>query len=71
MGNQVLIISFVVVVIGGIGSVAGARVGALLVGFVDTFGKVFFPSVSGISVYLLMAAVLLWRPKGILGQREV
>ena len=71
MGNQLLIISFVVVVLGGIGSVAGAAIGALLIGIVDTFGKVFFPSVSSISVYLLMAAVLLWRPNGILGQREV
>jgi branched-chain amino acid transport system permease protein len=36
------------------------------VGFVDTFGKVLFPSLAGISVYLLMAAILLWRPEGLL-----
>ena len=42
MGSQVLIICFVVVVIGGIGSISGALVASLLVGFVDTFGKVFF-----------------------------
>jgi len=66
MGAQVLIICFVVVVIGGIGSIKGALLAALLVGFVDTFGKVLFPSLAGISVYLLMAAILLWRPEGLL-----
>jgi len=71
MGDGMLILSFVVVVLGGIGSVAGAAIGALLIGFTDTFGKVFFPSVSGMLIYLLMAIVLLWRPNGILGRREV
>jgi branched-chain amino acid transport system permease protein len=70
MGDGMLILSFVVVVLGGIGSVAGAAVGALLIGLTDTFGKVFFPSVSSILIYLLMAMVLLWRPNGILGRRE-
>jgi len=65
MGNQVLIICFVVVVIGGLGSVRGAFAAALLVGAVDTFGKVFFPQAAGVLVYVLMAAVLLWRPEGL------
>ena len=65
MGNQVLIICFVVVVIGGIGSVRGALVAALLVGAVDTFGKVLFPQAAGVLVYVLMALVLLWRPEGL------
>jgi len=65
MGNQVLIISFVVVVIGGIGSVRGALVASLLVGVVDTFGKVLIPQTAGILVYVLMAAILLWRPEGL------
>ncbi|HEV2604655.1 MAG TPA: branched-chain amino acid ABC transporter permease [Microvirga sp.] len=71
MGDHMLILSFVVVVLGGIGSVAGAAVGALMIGLTDTFGKVFFPTFSSFSIYLLMALVLLWRPNGILGQREV
>ncbi len=71
MGDGMLILSFVVVVLGGIGSVAGAAVGALLIGLTDTFGKVSFPSVSSILIYVLMAAVLLWRPNGIHGRREV
>jgi branched-chain amino acid transport system permease protein len=65
MGNQVLIICFVVVVIGGIGSIRGALVAALLVGVVDTFGKVLIPEAAGLLVYLLMAAVLLWKPEGL------
>ena len=65
MGNQVLIVCFVVVVIGGIGSVTGALVAALLIGFVDTFGKVFLSDYAGMLVYLLMAIVLIWRPEGL------
>ncbi|OFZ95134.1 MAG: ABC transporter permease [Betaproteobacteria bacterium RIFCSPLOWO2_02_67_12] len=68
MGNQVLIVSFVVVVIGGIGSVKGALVAALAIGFADTFGKVLLPQIAGMVVYLLMAAILLWRPQGIFGK---
>jgi branched-chain amino acid transport system permease protein len=68
MGNQVLIISFVVVVIGGIGSVKGALVAALAIGLADTFGSVLLPQLSGMVVYLLMAAVLLWRPQGLFGR---
>lgn len=78
MGNQVLIVCFVVIVIGGMGSVKGAMVASLLIGLVDTFGKVLhleaggvklLPELSSMTVYLLMAIVLLWRPEGIFGQR--
>ena len=65
MGNEVLIICFVVVVIGGIGSIRGAMLAALLIGLVDTFGKVFFPQAAGVLVYVLMALVLLWKPDGL------
>ncbi|HEX9720743.1 MAG TPA: branched-chain amino acid ABC transporter permease [Ramlibacter sp.] len=68
MGSQVLIISFVVVVIGGIGSVRGALISAMLVGLVDTFGKVLLPAVAGMLIYMLMAAVLLWKPEGLFKQ---
>jgi len=68
MGSQVLIMCFVVVVIGGIGSVRGALIAAMLVGLVDTFGKVLLPQVSGMLVYVLMALVLLWKPEGLLKQ---
>jgi branched-chain amino acid transport system permease protein len=65
MGNQVLIVCFVVVVIGGIGSIRGALLAALLIGAVDTFGKVVFPQAAGVLVYLLMALILLWKPAGL------
>jgi branched-chain amino acid transport system permease protein len=68
MGNQILIISFVVVVIGGIGSIKGAFLGSLLIGLADTFGQVFAPQIAGMTVYMLMAAVLLWRPAGLFGR---
>jgi branched-chain amino acid transport system permease protein len=78
MGNQVLIVCFVVVVIGGIGSVKGAMAAALLIGLVDTFGKVLevqigsfhvLPELAGMSIYVLMAIVLLWRPEGLFARR--
>jgi branched-chain amino acid transport system permease protein len=65
MGNTVLIVCFVVVVIGGIGSIRGALLAALLIGFVDTFGKVLLPQAAGVGVYVLMALILLWRPDGL------
>ncbi len=65
MGNSVLIICFVVVVIGGIGSIKGALMAALLIGLVDTFGKVLLPQAAGVLVYVLMALILLWRPHGL------
>ena len=68
MGAQVLIVCFVVVVIGGIGSVRGAFLAAILVGIVDTFGKVLFPQAAGVAIYLLMAAILLWKPEGLFRQ---
>ena len=83
MGESILILTFVVIVIGGIGSIRGALAGALLVGLVDTLGRAFLPlllrlffspayadgvaaSLASMSVYLLMAAVLVWRPRGLL-----
>jgi branched-chain amino acid transport system permease protein len=68
MGDQILIISFVVVVIGGIGSIKGAFVGAMLVGVADTFGRVLLPTGAGVVVYAVMALVLLWRPQGLFGR---
>jgi len=65
MGGSVLIICFVVVVIGGIGSIRGALLAALLIGFVDTFGKVLLPQAAGVLVYVLMAVILLWKPDGL------
>jgi branched-chain amino acid transport system permease protein len=65
MGQSVLIVCFVVVVIGGIGSIRGALLAAVLIGFVDTFGKVLLPQAAGVLPYLLMAGILLWKPDGL------
>jgi branched-chain amino acid transport system permease protein len=65
MGGTVLIVCFVVVVIGGIGSIRGALLAALLIGLVDTFGKVLLPQAAGVLVYVLMAVILLWKPDGL------
>jgi len=67
MGENILIISFVVVVIGGIGSIKGAFIGSMMIGLADTFGRVMVPELSSMVVYALMAAVLLWRPSGLYG----
>jgi branched-chain amino acid transport system permease protein len=68
MGEQILIVSFVVVVIGGIGSIKGAFVGAMLIGLTDTFGQVLLPDFASVVVYAVMALVLLWRPQGLFGR---
>jgi branched-chain amino acid transport system permease protein len=65
MGDSVLILCFVVVVIGGVGSIKGAFLGAMLIGLADTFGKVFVPDFASFTVYGVMAAVLLWKPRGL------
>lgn len=65
MGDAYLIVCFVVVVVGGVGSIAGAFWGALLVGMVDTLAKAYVPAGAGLAIYLLMAAVLLVRPAGL------
>ncbi len=84
MGEPVLILAFVVIVIGGIGSIRGALAGALLVGLTDTLGKVFLPvafaavmdpadanavgsALASMLIYVLMAAVLVLRPRGLYG----
>ncbi len=86
MGESILILAFVVIVIGGIGSIRGALVGSLLVGMVDTIGRAFLPmlfreflppqvasnlgpAVASILIYVLMAAVLFWKPQGLFPAR--
>ena len=68
MGEQILIVSFVVVVIGGIGSIRGAFIGALAIGLADVYGQVFLPELASVAIYGVMAGVLLWRPSGLFGR---
>ena len=82
MGEQVLIMTFVAIVIGGLGSIRGAFVGALAIGVVDTLGRAYIPSLlrtvaapdladslggglAAVAIYVLMAAVLIWKPRGL------
>jgi len=67
MDAEILIPAFIVIVIGGMGSLRGAFVGSLLIGIADTFGKAYFQSISLFLIYLAMAAVLLIRPQGLFG----
>lgn len=69
MDSQVLIDSFMVVVIGGLGSLSGAIGAALLLGQVQTLGAVYLPALSAALPFLLMIAVLIWKPEGIAGNR--
>ncbi len=86
MGESILILAFVVIVIGGIGSIRGALVGSLLVGVVDTLGRALLPwllrsvlpgeaaahlgpALAAILIYLLMAAILFWKPAGLFPAR--
>src|SRR5215470_11482423 len=86
MGENILILAFVVIVIGGIGSIRGALVGAVLVGLVDTAGRAFLPiafgmffqprvasaagpAIASVLAYLLMVAVLYFRPQGLFPAR--
>ena len=68
MGEDILILVLVCIVIGGIGSIRGAFLAAMLVGFAETFGQVLFPSAAGVLVYLLMAFILLCKPEGLFKQ---
>jgi len=82
MGENILILAFVVIIIGGIGSIRGAFVASLIVGLIDTLGRAFLPdmlhlalstnaaatlgpALSSMSIYMLMAAVLIFRPEGL------
>ncbi len=65
---EVLLLGFVVVIIGGLGSLKGALVGGLLVGLLDNFGKVFFPEFALFTIFLPMALILAVRPTGLFGR---
>ena len=69
MGTDALILAFVVVVVGGLGSLLGALIGALIVGILRTVGIMFFPEIELAVLYLIAAVVLLVRPTGLFGAR--
>lgn len=68
MGHEMLISSFVVIVIGGLGSLRGAVIAALLIGVVQTLAEFFITDLAMVIVYMLMAVILAIKPRGILGE---
>ena len=69
MGAEILVLSFVVSVIGGLGSFGGAFISAMILGQVQAFGIVYLPEMAALLPFLLMALVLVARPQGILGKK--
>ncbi|MCZ7676335.1 MAG: branched-chain amino acid ABC transporter permease [Roseovarius sp.] len=69
MGISILIPTLIVVVIGGLGSLQGAIAGSLIVGFIETFGAVLLPGFAAVLAYILLAAILVLRPQGLLPAR--
>lgn len=69
MGVSILIPTLIVVVIGGLGSLEGAIVGSLIIGFIETIGAVMMPGLAAISSYVLLAAILILRPQGLVPAR--
>ena len=70
MAHEILIDAFVVIVVGGFGSLGGAVVASLLIGELQSFGVLLFPKLSLALVYMLMAAVLIIRPSGLFGEKQ-
>lgn len=70
MDAQIIILVLIVVVVGGLGSLKGAILGSLLIGFADTFGKILLPQFAMVMIYLVMAIVLIFRPTGLLPARR-
>ena len=68
MGDTIIIEAFIVAVIGGLGSLKGAFLGALIIGVLSAFGTRYFPAFDMFLIFILMAAVLLWRPQGLFGE---
>ncbi|MFZ9185099.1 MAG: branched-chain amino acid ABC transporter permease, partial [Polynucleobacter sp.] len=68
MGSNLIIVVFAVVVIGGMGSIAGAIVTGLGLGIVEGLTKVFYPQASSVSIFIIMIIVLLIKPAGLFGK---
>ena len=65
MGSEIMVLIFIVVIIGGLGSVEGCFIGALLVGLLSNYVAFLLPKVSLVSTLALMVVVLMWRPQGL------
>ncbi len=70
MGTNVIIDAFVIVIVGGMGSFLGSIIGSLLIAFVQVFGAYYFQNLAMAMIYLLMLAILIIRPGGLLGKEQ-
>jgi branched-chain amino acid transport system permease protein len=68
MEFEILILAFVIVIVGGLGSLTGALLGSIMVGFADNFGKAFFPELSYFTLFAPLVIILAFRPRGLLGR---
>ena len=68
--TRFLLASLVVVIVGGMGSIPGAALGALLIGLAEQFGSVYMPTYAVVLTFLIMVVVLAFRPQGLLGERR-
>jgi branched-chain amino acid transport system permease protein len=69
MGDNLLLLTLVVVIVGGTGYIQGTMLGALIIGVLDTFGKAYFPSAALFTSYVIFVIVLLVRPSGLIGRK--
>jgi branched-chain amino acid transport system permease protein len=69
MSMPILLLSFIVIIVGGVGKVQGALLGSLIIGIIDTFGKVYFPEAAQFTVYSLFIIMLMLKPNGLLGRK--
>ena len=67
---NILVLALAVVVVGGLGTLKGAFWGSILIGFIETFGKVFFINFAIVTIYIAMALILIFKPAGLLGKEE-
>jgi len=67
---DILLLALIVIVVGGVGYVQGTLVGAILIGVIDSFGRVYFPDFALFTIYLAMIIILLYRPTGLLGRAQ-
>ena len=71
LGIRILLLAFIVVIVGGVGSVHGTLLGSLTIGLIDNLGKAYFPDLAMFTIYLVFIIVLVVRPSGILGMKQV
>jgi branched-chain amino acid transport system permease protein len=71
MGDAIIIYTFAIVVIGGLGSIVGSILAGFTLGLLQTIGAVVFPPISTTLIFIVMVLVIIWRPAGLFGKKEL